>query len=94
MNFMKRTEMLVNAAIRTQLEGSGNAVTEMPKKPLAVHSSVQEFDDDPNCTVNSLLSEERYTVLEKLRFGRFSFKGQNPEIEKVLFKTKFQIQIC
>jgi hypothetical protein len=26
----------------------------------------------------------RYTVLEDLRFGRFSFKGQNPAVEKLM----------
>lgn len=33
--------------------------------------------------MNSILSEERFTILEDLRFGRFSFNGQNPEIEVV-----------
>lgn len=37
-------------------------------------------------SLNSFSNEERYTILEDLRFGRFSFNGQNPEIEVFLIK--------
>jgi hypothetical protein len=32
-------------------------------------------------TLGGIMSEWRYTVLQEQRFGRFSFNGQNPEVE-------------
>jgi len=53
-----------------------------PDKPF-IHPTVQSIDDPPDFTKYSpVLVEERFTILEELRFGRFSFQGQNPEVEK------------
>jgi hypothetical protein len=32
-------------------------------------------------TLGGIQTEWRYTVLEEQKFGRFSFNGQNPEVE-------------
>jgi hypothetical protein len=37
--------------------------------------------------LDGVVKEERFTRIEQLGFGRFSFHGQNPEIEVSSFRT-------
>ena len=39
--------------------------------------------NSPLCfsTLGTPLTEERFTVLEEVKFGRFSYQGQNPGVE-------------
>jgi len=63
-------------AVYTPLTSSNNA--------NGVFPVVQKVDDEPDCTLGTPLTEERFTVLEEVKFGRFSYHGQNPEVEKLM----------
>lgn len=85
MNFMKRTtvqmerkEKMQQQQKASELIATGKAVVEPPR----FYPVVEHIDDDPNWTLGGVMSEWRYTMLQNQRFGRFSFNGQNPEVEK------------
>ncbi|KAL3087294.1 hypothetical protein niasHT_020557 [Heterodera trifolii] len=86
MNFMKKTTIRIerqrkqNERERTKEQISAGKLEVLPPRH---YPTVEHIDDDPNITLGGVMTEWRYSVLmDNLRFGRFSFKGQNPEVEK------------
>ncbi|KAL3078824.1 hypothetical protein niasHS_014606 [Heterodera schachtii] len=86
MNFMKKTITRIerqkkqNERERTKEQISAGKLEVLPPRH---YPTVEHIDDDPNITLGGVMTEWRYSVLmDNLRFGRFSFKGQNPEVEK------------
>uniref|UniRef100_A0A915LGJ3 Small integral membrane protein 14 n=1 Tax=Meloidogyne javanica TaxID=6303 RepID=A0A915LGJ3_MELJA len=87
MNFMKRTTVRLEKHQRAQQQQKAREdifTGIMAVDPPKYYPTAEHIDDDPNWTLGGVMSEWRYTVLENMRFGRFSFKGQNPEVEKLM----------
>ncbi|KAL7077200.1 hypothetical protein ACQ4LE_004103 [Meloidogyne hapla] len=87
MNFMKRTTVRLEKQQRAQQQQKAREAIfsgVMAVDPPKYYPTAEHIDDDQNWTLGGIMSEWRYTVLENMRFGRFSFKGQNPEIEKLM----------
>nr|CAD2170443.1 unnamed protein product [Meloidogyne enterolobii] len=87
MNFMKRTTVRLEKQQRAQQQQKAREdifTGIMAVDPPKYYPTAEHIDDDPNWTLGGVMSEWRYTVLENMRFGRFSFKGQNPEVEKLM----------
>nr|CAD2139895.1 unnamed protein product [Meloidogyne enterolobii] len=87
MNFMKRTTVRLEKQQRAQQQQKAREdifTGIMAVDPPKYYPTAEHIDDDPNWTLGGVMSEWRYTVLENMRFGRFSFKGQNPEVEFIL----------
>ncbi|KAH7697909.1 M-phase phosphoprotein 6 [Aphelenchoides avenae] len=77
MQFMKRSRVMADV---TQQEKKDE------KKPLErnrVTSTAQKIEDPPVIDLDGTVYETRFPLIQELRYGRFSFKGQNPEIEKL-----------
>ncbi|KAL3110565.1 hypothetical protein niasHT_020036 [Heterodera trifolii] len=68
-----------NERERTKEQISAGKLEVLPPRH---YPTVEHIDDDPNITLGGVMTEWRYSVLmDNLRFGRFSFKGQNPAVE-------------
>uniref|UniRef100_A0A915DDI6 Uncharacterized protein n=1 Tax=Ditylenchus dipsaci TaxID=166011 RepID=A0A915DDI6_9BILA len=82
MQFMKKTMVKLEQEERAWLKLS--KVEEPLAKPATVYSTAETIEDEPTCSLGGIMTEERFTVLEDLRFGRFSYQKQNPDIEKLM----------
>ncbi|CAD5207391.1 unnamed protein product [Bursaphelenchus okinawaensis] len=77
MNFMKKTYNQVEMAKKRR-----NRINK-PNK-TKVFPTLLRYDDDPVEGLHGMTVDDRFTRIEKFRFGRFSFGGQNPEVEDLM----------
>ncbi|KAM3720305.1 Protein F29A7.6 [Dirofilaria immitis] len=77
MKFMQRTR------IRLEEEAKRKNEQKLQKRFLK-NDEKKESERSDKTTESSLKFENRYDLLENLSFGRMSFKGFNPEVEKLM----------
>ncbi|KAI1728856.1 m-phase phosphoprotein 6 domain-containing protein [Ditylenchus destructor] len=81
MQFMKKTVLRIEQEERARQK---QIKIETPTHMWKIYPTAETVHDEPTCSLGGVTSEERITFLESLRFGRFSYLSQNPEIEKLM----------
>ncbi|EFO26792.2 hypothetical protein LOAG_01694 [Loa loa] len=76
MKFMQRT--------RIRLEEEAKRKSEQKLQKRFLKKDNKELSEELEGTEPTVKSENRYDLLENLSFGRMSFKGFNPEVEKLM----------
>ncbi|KAL3998368.1 M-phase phosphoprotein 6 family protein [Acanthocheilonema viteae] len=77
MKFMQRT--------RIRLEEEAKRKNEQKLQKRFLKKDEKKLSEEPEeVTERTVKSENRYDLLENLSFGRMSFKGFNPEVEKLM----------
>ncbi|OZC12502.1 hypothetical protein X798_00133 [Onchocerca flexuosa] len=77
MKFMQKTR------IRLEEEAKKKSERKLQKRFLKNDEKKQSKETE-KITESTVKSESRYDLLENLSFGRMSFKGFNPEVEKLM----------
>ncbi|VIO96222.1 Uncharacterized protein BM_BM12847 [Brugia malayi] len=76
MKFMQRT--------RIRLEEEAKRKSEQKLQKRFLKKDDKKLSKGPEAVEPTVKSENRYELLENLSFGRMSFKGFNPEVEKLM----------